>query len=548
MRTKLIATIRSAVADRERLRQCLYLALILIGIGLRTWQFLADTSLYIDEIAVAHDVVRTAAVDLLLHRLPEQIAPKGFLLATKASISVFGPTDMALRLVAFVCSLISVVAFWRLAMRLPGWAGPLALALFDTALPLILFGSEVKQYSSDVLAALLLMLMTLRLAEQKQVPFKQLWLFATAGAALVWFSQAAVLVVAAQIAVLLWLWRGQPGRIADSVTVFVAWILSASAAAFVSAESVGPDVRPYLKQYWAAGFMPLSLDSFATTLWPWDRFMSLLGAGGPASLGLPLPALSFALVVLGFVVLWRRESLFAACLLAPIAASMAAAILQQYPFSDRLVLFLMPALLLALAVGVDAARRFASRFFRPLGLATFALLAGTFLSPCISTPPPYHTEDMKLVLEYLRARRRPGDPVYAYYAAAPATAWYGTRYGLGKNEYSVGGCHRGYPEMYFRELDEFRGSPRLWVLITHARADLEEREEILNYLDDIGTRSEQIVVDAHMPDGNQFPAAAYLYDLSKAPAISVNPENDVERPTLSCLHGPQVMIRKHGVR
>ena len=548
MKTKLDTPIESTSVDRERLLRCLYLALILLGIGLRAWQFLADTSLYIDEIAVAHDVLHTSALDLLLHPLPEQVAPKGFLLAAKASISVFGPSDMALRLVAFVCSLISVIAFWRLTIRLPGWAGPLALALFGTALPLIVFGSEVKQYSGDVLATLLLMLMALCLDRSEQVSRKQRWLLATAGAALVWFSQAAVLVIAAEIAVLVWHRRGQPRRIADSATVFVAWAFSAGTAAFVSAQSVGPDMGPYLKQYWAAGFMPLSLNSLTATLWPWDQLMSMLGAGAPASLGFPVPAFALAVVALGFAVLWNRQRLFAACLLVPIAATIAAAIFQQYPFSDRLVLFLVPALLLALAAGVDAARRFMSRFSRPAGIASYALLAGTFLSPCISTPPPYHTEDMKPVLEYLRGRRKPDDKIYAYYAAAPATAWYGARYDLEQNEYAIGGCHRGYPEMYLRELDQFRGSPRLWVLMTHARPDLEESEEILNYLDDIGTRREQIVVDARMPYGNEFPAAAYLYDLSAVPAISVTPENDAERPTLSCLHGPQVMVRKRGLR
>jgi len=541
-------TIGTADDSRARHLRWLYAALILIGIGLRAWQFLADTSLNVDEIALARDVVRTSALNLLLHPLSQQIAPRGFLLASKAAVGLFGPTDMALRTVAFVSAIVSVIAFWRLAIRLRGWAGPLALALFGTTPPLLLFGAEVKQYSCDVLATVLLLLMAIRLARDETESVPRRTAYALTGAAAVWFSHAAVLVVAAQVAVLLWRWRGQRQMLVSAAPVLLAWIASAVAAAIVAAMSVDTQLVPYLKQYWATGFMPLPFPSMATLPWFADRIMSPLRGETLAGMGLPLPGFAVVLIALGFIALWRRERAFMACLLAPVVVALCAAAMQQYPFADRLMLFVLPIFCIALAVGIDAVRAIASAYSKAAAWLVYVSLAGAFLSPLFAVRPPYHMEDMKPVLEYLRARRQPDDRIYVYYAAAPAVMWYGGHYELAESTYAVGGCHRGYAQAYLRELDEFRGSPRFWVVIAHARADLGERENILTYLDGIGVLREQLAMAAHEPADHPTPAAAYLYDLSGAPALPTTPDGDAEQATPSCLYGPQVMVSKRGLR
>lgn len=524
-----------------------YLALILVGVCLRAWQFLADTSLYIDEIALAYDVVRTSALDLLLYPLHEQIAPKGFLLASKAIVGLFGPSDMALRSIAFASSAASVVVFWRLATKLRGWAGPLALALFAMAPPLILFSSEVKPYSCDVLATVLLLLMTVQVADDKSMRAPQRTVYALTGAATVWFSHAAILVAASQVGALLWLRHRRSQTQAQATPILLAWIASAAAAAVVSALSVNAEMQPYLEQYWAAGFPPTPFSCIATLQWIGDRIASPLRDGNAAGLALPLSGVAVVLVMFGFVALWRRKRSLSICLLAPVVVALSAAAIHRYPFADRLVLFLLPIVCIALAVGIDVLRELIFHYSKTAALFVYLLFAGAFLSTLFSARPPYHVEDMKPVLEYLEARRQPADRIYAYYAAAPALLWYGNRYGLEENAYAVGGCHRGYPQAYLRELNQYRGNPRVWVLIAHARTDLAEREYLLAYLDSIGVRREQFVVEAHIPNTYPSPAAAYLYDLSQAPAVPAGTEDSAEIATLSCLHGPHVMVAKRGL-
>lgn len=123
--------------------------LAILGAALRLWQFAADTSFWIDEIPVARNILDRSAWQLLTEPLDDgRIAPRGFLLAAKLSIVLFGPIDSALRLPALVSSLIALFWFWRIAVVLQGWAGPLAMALFAGAIPLR-FGEDSTRAPHD---------------------------------------------------------------------------------------------------------------------------------------------------------------------------------------------------------------------------------------------------------------------------------------------------------------------------------------------------------------------------------------------------------------
>jgi hypothetical protein len=69
--------------------------------------------------------------------------------------------------------------------------------------------------------------------------------------------------------------------------------------------------------------------------------------GGQVSLILR-PLLYFGLIVLGFVLRWRRDRILTPLLVAPIGLTFAAAFARQYPFSDRLILFLTPSFFVAI--------------------------------------------------------------------------------------------------------------------------------------------------------------------------------------------------------
>lgn len=172
-------------------------ALVLIGVVLRFWAYLADTALYLDEILLSYSILNLPLVDLLTRPLPiDQVAPLGFLLVERCAVTIFGHNEFALRLFPFVCAIISLNLFRRLAERALTGAGPaVVLFVFAIGFPFIRYAVVVKQYELDVMAAIVLMLIAFNLRDRPTTTIRLL-LFGLAGFALISFSQASVLAMA----------------------------------------------------------------------------------------------------------------------------------------------------------------------------------------------------------------------------------------------------------------------------------------------------------------------------------------------------------------
>ena len=528
-------------------------AVVVVGAGLRLWQYAADTSQWTDELALSKGILTLDLGQLLTAPLLyQQVAPKGFLLVQKLAVMALGPSDYALRLFPLVCSLAALLVFARLVERTLEGAGPLAaVVLFATAAPFIASGALVKQFSLDVCVAVLLWWLAYELTARPLTKRRAVWA-ALLGSILVWFSQPGVLMAAALGAVLFaWPAESHAGTRTrlGLLPVLACWAVSSLAATLVSFATLAPGTAEYVRRFWTIGYAPRSAGRLIGTLWPLDQLQLLFGPGlAHGGLAYRLPTMYVALTAVGFVVLWRRDRRTATLLLAPTVLTLGAAVVGQYPFSERLILFLVPSFMLAIAAVVEAVRRLLWPYSRVLALAAAVALLLPALYPVAATPPVYYTEHMKPVLSYVRERRQPGDGIYVYYGAALAVTFYGERYGLERSEYAIGGCRRGDTRRYLRELDTFRGRPRVWLLLTHAVTRLREGEDILAYLDAVGTRKDSFVFESRTPGQPLPPAAAYLYDLSDrdkparadAETFQLTAPPSDGRP-LGCGEGPQAL-------
>src|SRR6476660_9658851 len=87
------------------------IALVLLGIGLRLLPLVANRNLWIDEAMLALNLIERTPAQLLQPLDWNQGAPAGFLLAVKATISAFGASEWALRLVPFLAPCAGLVGF-----------------------------------------------------------------------------------------------------------------------------------------------------------------------------------------------------------------------------------------------------------------------------------------------------------------------------------------------------------------------------------------------------------------------------------------------------
>ena len=113
--------------------------------------------------------------------------------------------------------------------------------------------------------------------------------------------------------------------------------------------------------------------------------------------------------------------------------------------------------------------------------------------------------------------------------------------------------HRGGPRAragraFLRELDELRGLPRVWVVLTHIIPPLAgERLDLLGYLDAIGQRRMAITVPSTRP-GPPLPTEGILYDLSdsqrlqRTTAATFQLQGTYARTERACNEGPISMV------
>ena len=215
--------------------------------------------------------------------------------------------------------------------------------------------------------------------------------------------------------------------------------------------------------------------------------------------------------------------------------TLAAAAARVYPFQGRAILFLAPAAILAIAEAAGWIVEGVARLRVPRPLAA-ALPACGLVFLIAHDPPVYRSEDTRPVLTELSGRRNVRDEIYVFYPGVRAFRFYAPRVGVSSVGAVFGTCHRGDPRAYLRELDRFRGAPRLWVFRTHVSERLGEAALIDGYLGRLGRRLETI-------EGEDTEAA--LWDLSHgdAPADLAEtfplPARDTALAArFGCGHGP----------
>jgi hypothetical protein len=477
------------------------------------------------------------------------VAPKAFLLAQKLAVMAFGPADYVLRLAPFLCSVTAMVGFCRLTQRvLPSSGSLIATLLFATAAPLVAFAGVVKQYSVDVCAAVCLSWLALDLVTFP-VSERKAWRAGFAGAVLQTFSQPAVLMAAALAGpVMLWMSTDPPYARRRRVAIVVGlWGASAVAMTAWALATMTPATMSYMHVYWADGFVP-TLARATAVWWPWPNVRLLFGSGNQASLAYPFSPLYPILAALGFCILLVHQRRLAVILLAPLVVTLGAAIAHQYPFSDRLILFLVPSVMIAIGAVGAAVYAFVARYSTPVAVLAVMALVIPATTAVTRLPPPYRVEDVKSVLAHVQTRRQANDSLYVYYGAAPGMSLYASAHGFSRDAYAIGGCHRGDSRRYLQELDTFRGRSRVWIVLTHALRNYREREDIVAYLDAIGTRLDAVNVASRAVGRNPLPAEGFLYDLSNpaqlgnASALSfplTGPDVEIERNP--CAVSPQAV-------
>ena len=500
--------INTAPIRQDKRALWLIVFLCVAGCVLRIFHYSINRSLWLDEAMLALNIANRAFSALAKPLDFDQGAPVLFLWLQKAVVSVLSVKDYTLRIVPLAGGIASIFLMHRVSHYfVSARSTVLALALVVLSPMLIYYSSEVKQYSTDVAIALSLLLLGARCLAENSDRRSFFWL-GIAGSIAIWFSHPSLFVFTAILLTLgIRATLERDSRLLTLIVVIgIVYAVSFASDYWISLRQLA--ANPYLKNYWSESLAPTS---FFDAKW----YLNVVGGmfNDPASFPAILP-LNLLLFILGIAGSIKRVRWFGALLVGPIILCLIAAVLGKYPFSGRLLLFLLPCVFLVLASAVQFITDFsASRFnhrmgqFIFFGLAAY-LLMGFSTSAIRNVVHPPLKEDIKPVLSYLAKKRQPSDPIYVYYGAKPAVAFYGPGFGLQPETYRVGKVARDEPAEYLKEITTFRGNPRFWIVFSHncEWCVLNEKDFILYHLKRIGRE-----IDEYTAPG----ASVFLFDLTE---------------------------------
>lgn len=490
--------------------QYLSIAGVVFGAIVRLIQYLSNRSLWEDEANLALNIVNRSYLELLQPLDHNQAAPPGFLWIEKFATQVLGNSEYALRLFPFVAGIISLVAFYQLATRYASVvAAPITIALFACLKYTLYYASEVKQYSSDVMVALVLGLLLIPLRDQK-LNWKQLLGLGLLGAIFIWISHPTIFVLAG-IEIVYFLLAANKQRwstLLNRSPMYLVWLLSFAGLYFLTIQ--GTLNNETLTDSWNTRYP----NSLFDLLWLFDAFgrffYNPLGFLGITD-GIALVAF-----VVGCVAYYRSNRTLLLVLTAPMLVTIAASYLEKYPFRERLVLFLAPIAILIIAEGIA--------WLLTSSRHKAVLLLGLFLFSALVVPPvlrasqliihPTQVEELRPVLDYVKAHQQPEDELYVYRSGINQFLYYAPQFGytpddyvLGEQSLATGGrrnrqLSEAGEKRLRREIRQLRGESRVWFVF--CRASEIEEQAFLSIIEPIGQPLEQF----RQPD-----AFVYLYDL-----------------------------------
>ncbi len=468
----------------------LLLTWLAVGAGalLRLFHWVDNRALWRDELYLAASLVRRGFWELATGPLAyEQKAPLGFLWAERLAVELLGKGEMALRLFPLLCGLAALAAFVPVTHHfLRPWAAALAVGLLALASPAVYHAVEAKQYSTELLASVLALLLYVRLPARPGARALLGW--GLAGAALLWFSYSAVFALAGTgLAAGLGALRrgGWRGALPYALPAAL-WLCSFAAvyALFLGRYQDSRWLTVFFEKYCQA-YLPLSFSPATLFKWFFEKANEIVKnpLGQTFRFAVASPAvfvlLRFIPLVLlggGMAVMLKKNFFRFTVLFFPVLLVLVASALKQYPFYERLVLFLAPMFLLFMVYCAQEIVGFVSKKMNASAVQ-MALVAVLLAPPLYNAvreiyQPDYflNKEKGREALLFINEKYKAGDAVYVYWNMWHVYDYYKEAYRLkftaikGEDLKTASANETEYLQNLTPSFRQLQGKKRLWFL------------------------------------------------------------------------------------
>ena len=456
-----------------------------LGVLVRIFHYLNNRSLWQDEAKLALNILDKSFYELLYPLDYNQGAPVLFLWLEKICVTLFGPSELALRFLPFLSSFIGLVIFYKIAKQLfDNKFLLLSLFLFVFSYQLVYYSHEVKQYSFDVTVSLTLIYLVIRFQPFERPRIRTFFLLSMAGGIALWLSHASLFIlpgIGILFALRCFQERSNTSLIGlTMVTIF--WLLNFVVLYSISLKSL--EGNRFMLAFWQRGFIPppTSLQNVEIIL---RRLIQFINYSGFSHNWLYLVVLLFLIGSIEMIVSKRSESLV---LLLPFCFTLVASSLHKYAFINRLVLFLVPFFYIFIVYGLFV-------FGRKKKSYVVVILIFLTMVPFIKTgfklTTPITREEVRPLLAHLMLNRKGNDIVYVSAVLWPVVKYYHRRMSFDYEDWIRVESPGKNPSQWNEVINSVSKHPRVWFLISHIPSDDEA-----HLLSDIyGNRNEEIHLD-----------------------------------------------------
>ena len=483
------------------------ISIFFYGIYIRMSEYLANRSIWLDEASLALNIVGKSFYELLTQPLNyNQAAPIGFLLLTKFIVSMFGKSEFVFRVIPLISSFISFFVLYQISIKCLSrkftW---IPLFLFATSTELLRYATEFKQYSSDVLFALIIALNAISFSEH-EYSCKTGVTFGIIGAAVLWFSFPSLFMMGGAGIVLFFSYVVEKKwkNIKNLLISFFFWGVSFVLMYFFFLKDIGSNAL--FEQYWSNDFMPLPPYTISDQLWFAERIVKIFYYPGMINQAL----IGLIAAIIGAYAIFRKQKIFFILLL-PLCLTLIASSIHRYPFEGRVILFYVPFLYLLVAGGLSFLINKSSYFSKALGVGFLIsiLYPALIMAYGQLSSRVVYREEIKPILNYVKIYQQKEDMIYVYYGADRAFQYYIDSYGFDNERCITGISSRQNLGKYHADLDQLKGKKRVWVIFTHVYSAQESSEEryMVDYMGSIGKRLDMF---------RSVRASVYLYDFTSS--------------------------------
>lgn len=391
-----------------------YYGILTLALVLGIIQLLHNRSLWLDEAALALNLMDRGFAGLLVPLDHYQIAPILFLLISDFFGSLGQYSEISLRIFPLICFIASLPLAYAWSEKISG-SKTTALALMAflaVSLRLLEFSNELKQYMGDFLVANLFIYAAVIWRIQKR---KHLIKMIALGLIAVWLSNIAIIMMVSLI--IYFFFFKTPSKAAFYRLLLLSSIWMIGFAVYYFSFIANHPSGDHMQNYWEDYFMPLNIFSFE-----WLQFMYLQTEMlfGKLLSFYPLWPLAAALAVIGVVQLAvKKQWAYLVLLSAPLIIHFSISALHLYPIDTRLTLYLLSILGFMVMYGIQLLANWVLPNFRYKAAFKLGPIAIALIPLILKFP--IEKEELKQGLRYVSENKAAGDDMLldnrAYYPA-----------------------------------------------------------------------------------------------------------------------------------